>query len=316
MPCWVVAQTIGPNTLRRTDMAECVSGRSIGRSCQLITARNSMTQRKKAHKGSRSTTRSRTAPAPPKDKESHALVVAAWIAAGAAVLAAIVGPVAAFIVNRVSPASGQSATNTPRSGNPFSIQGDFDSALAEIRSGRTNLTDQGMMDLGIVYIMANQAMRYRILTILALYVSQHAPPMPSADNTFAYCLMRSPPRLPLALYEALRIIGNRNPNDVGRRIDLSDVNLAYSVLDGLNLTNVNFDNDLLCRTIFFGSTFKGTSFVGADLRFSIIKEASGLQVGQLRVAYSLYKAQLPKTVAANDDIADLVIKILTSGANP
>jgi uncharacterized protein YjbI with pentapeptide repeats len=64
-------------------------------------------------------------------------------------------------------------------------------------------------------------------------------------------------------------------------------------LDGLNFQNVNFDNDLMCRVISYGSDFQDASFVGADLRFVIIQHSEGLTVDQLEKVYSLYKAELP-----------------------
>jgi uncharacterized protein YjbI with pentapeptide repeats len=72
------------------------------------------------------------------------------------------------------------------------------------------------------------------------------------------------------------------PN-TGRAVNLSDLNLAYAVLHGLNFAHVNFDDDLLCRTIFNDSSFQGATLQGADLRFATLKNAQGPTAGQVNI---------------------------------
>lgn len=103
----------------------------------------------------------------------------------------------------------------------------------------------------------------------------------------------------------MRIIGSRSGGNADRAVNLSDVNLGYAVLDGLNFAHVNFDNDLLCRAISYGSSFQEASFQGTDLRFAIIMNAHGLTAAQFRASYSLCKAQLPRTFALSKRIEHL-----------
>jgi hypothetical protein len=184
----------------------------------------------------------------------------------------------------------------------------FVEALSELESGDEDTAVIGVRDLGFIYDTAAPALRSRVITVLVQYISVAAPPMPSQADSFGYCLANPPPNYPAGVSAALRILGNRNPADVGQVVNLSGINLAYATLDGLDFQNVNFDNDLLCRVISFRSDFQGASFDGADLRFSIIKYPTGLTAEQLQAVYSLYKANLPAGITANKSIAGLIRK--------
>ena len=54
----------------------------------------------------------------------------------------------------------------------------------------------------------------------------------------------------------------------------------------------------MCRTLLDGSDFTGASFVRTNLRFCFMAKGRGLVAAQLRVAYSLFKAEVPPDLAS------------------
>lgn len=259
---------------------------------------------KKSKKQSAAAQRLKSTPSP----KRREVLIAAVITGGAAVLAAIITSVFSLLSGSGTSSTGSQVASPSRTASPSSVQTDFNRALAEMESGRVGTVDNGVADLGIVYYMASPVLQRKIISILVQYIAAYAPPMPIAASSFGYCLMNPPPNYPSGPADALKIIGSRGIGGISQKINLSNINLAYATLDGLNLQNVNFDNDLLCRVISYGSNFEGASFEGADLRFMIIKDAKGLTAGQLRTAYSLYKAELPGALAADKLIEDLIRK--------
>jgi hypothetical protein len=166
--------------------------------------------------------------------------------------------------------------------------------------------ETGISELGYIYVTANHREGQDIIEILTQFIIDHAPPLPELAYSFVYCLQQpGPPAYPPYLNQALRIIGERNPDDLGQSVNLSGLNFAYATLDG-NFENVNFDDDLLCRAISYGSDFEGASFAGADLRFFDVMNSDGLSAQQLQSAYSLYKAQIPQAIASNGTIEYLL----------
>jgi hypothetical protein len=223
-------------------------------------------------------------------------VIAALGTVGGAAINALLAP------HPRSASRGHHRTSAAPSPGIISLLPTFAGARADIQSSNPSVRDQGVNDFNILYPTASPVTQWRIISTLVGFVQDYAPAMPNSANVYAYCLTEPPLSYPADLTTALKIIGSRSDANSGRSVNLSGLNLAYAVLDGLNFANVNFDSDLLCRTIFYDSRFQSASFEGADLRFAIIMHAQGLTVGQLRASYSLCKAKLPRTVAARKPI--------------
>jgi hypothetical protein len=220
----------------------------------------------------------------------------------------IVGSTASSLISR-SPSStphhNGRKRRSPRVDGSVSLP-TFENAFVDINSSRPKVRDQGVADFGFLYPRDSPSGQWGIIGILVQYVRDYAPAVPNSADFFAYCNTQPPLIHPRALTEALTVIGSRDNINARRPINLSNLNLAYVKLDGLSFTNVNFDSDLLCRTTFYSDSFRGSSFVGADLRFTRIRIAQGLTVGELRAAESLCKAILPRDIAASKPIEYLI----------
>jgi hypothetical protein len=160
-----------------------------------------------------------------------------WYKRKAVIIALItvgIPAIASIMVQLISSSSGsQQPPSQAVISTRFSLQANFTKAFNEIVNGRGS---RGVYDLGMVYYSAaaNVPLQQEIISILVLYVSANAPPMPSAQSSSHYCLA-PPQNYPADLNDALKVIGNRNPYLISQRINLSHINLAYATLDDFNL---------------------------------------------------------------------------------
>ena len=91
-------------------------------------------------------------------------------------------------------------------------------------------------------------------------------------------------------------------------IDLSNTNLAFASLQGLDFSNVTFDGALMCRMFLKQTNFSDASVVGTDLRFTEMVGARGLFAFQLLEADSLYKTNVPIDLISDSRIR---VRLLT-----
>jgi hypothetical protein len=245
----------------------------------------------------------------PKMRTRDKTIAAALITSGFGVVAVVIGSILTAALSGHSNSAQQVPAKSPSPPQPTSQAigslNSYNSALALLENGNANAATRGVRDLGFMYFSVGPALRHRIIRTLADYVTTSGPPMPSVASSYGYCLTNPPPSYPARFADALKIIGERPASDIGQEVDLSNANLAYAVLDGGNFQNINFDNALMCRIISFGSSFQGATFSQADLRFAIIDQARNLTAEQLRSVYSLYKAELPRSVYVQKWIKNL-----------
>ena len=79
----------------------------------------------------------------------------------------------------------------------------------------------------------------------------------------------------------MQVIGKRLAVARDFSVNVSGANLAYSYLQNLNFANVRFDGALLCRVWFNSSKFTEASFIGSNLQWSFLTDASGITAAQL-----------------------------------
>jgi hypothetical protein len=228
-------------------------------------------------------------------------VRAAIIGGKYVVTAAVIAAIATIIPSIISSSNQtQSVANQPLSPSTPSpssdLQSQFNKASFDLASPYAKTVSIGLSTLYVIYVTANRPLRLKVIEVLVNYISVAAPAMPTAANLPDYCLASPPLSYPSGVSLALKIIGNRNPDDIDQQINLTDINLAYATLDDSDFQNVNFSNDLMCRMISYHSSFQGASFDGADLRFARIEQTKGLTARQLDMADSLYKAELPASL--------------------
>jgi hypothetical protein len=156
--------------------------------------------------------------------------------------------------------------------------------------------------------------RRSVLLGLASMIRHFGPANPLAPTTRDYCFEEPALHYPADVDLALKTLGHRLDKDIGAvPIDLTGANLAYASIRGLDYAGVQFDNALMCRMFLSTSNFKGATFVGANLRYSYLLDATGISVMQLSAASSLCKIHLTHQLSASAEWLNL---LATDAENP